>query len=518
MQLQKFFCLLLFTILFVTSCREHVDNPYRDVSMDDFVAVADDAYQVSARLVKRQIEEMVRQDSDTLTADYRARSHYLKGGRWVWIGRRGVSAQADTLLHYLKQVGEMGFSPGKFRVREIEEDLQRIRALDLDTLHRMSRTMGRLEYNLTKAYLRYAVGQRYGYINPKDIVNRLDVVDTAVVPRAYRGLCDIPMQLPSSGYYEYVLNKVAADSVGGYLRGVRPTHPLYARYQEMLSRPGLGAAARDRILANMERCRWRLNEYPHQYQKYVLVNIPAFHLRAVDGEEVLELRIGCGTKETKTPLLTSAIKRMDVNPQWIIPKSIVKQSVVRHVGDSAYFASHHYFVRERKSGKIVPPSAMTAAMLLSPDYMVAQEGGEGNSLGRIIFRFDNAFSVYLHDTSSRDFFARANRGVSHGCVRVEKPFDLALFLMADKSSPDVERIRYSMTADVSMLGKAGRRGEGVPDTLNRRKLISTLKVEPRIPLFITYYTLYPDPSGKMEEFADVYGYDRVIYQYLNNYR
>ena len=80
--------------------------------MDDFVAVADDAYQVSARLVKRQIEEMVRQDSDTLTADYRARSHYLKGGRWVWIGRRGVSAQADTLLHYLKQVGEMGFCPG----------------------------------------------------------------------------------------------------------------------------------------------------------------------------------------------------------------------------------------------------------------------------------------------------------------------------------------------------------------------------------------------------------------------
>lgn len=227
----------------MTSCREHVDNPYRDVSMDDFVAVADDAYQVSARLVKRQIEEMVRQDSDTLTADYRARSHYLKGGRWVWIGRRGVSAQADTLLHYLKQVGEMGFSPGKFRVREIEEDLQRIRALDLDTLHRMSRTMGRLEYNLTKAYLRYAVGQRYGYINPKYIFNRLDVVDTAVVPRAYRGLFDIPMQLPSSGYYEYVLNKVAADSVGGYLRGVRPTHPLYARYQEMLSRPGLGAAA-----------------------------------------------------------------------------------------------------------------------------------------------------------------------------------------------------------------------------------------------------------------------------------
>ena len=187
---------------------------------------------------------------------------------------------------------------------------------------------------------------------------------------------------------------------------------------------------------------------------------------------------------------------MDVNPQWIIPKSIVRTSVVKHVGDSAYFASHRYFVRERATGKSVPIRYVSAAMLLSPDYAVVQEGGEGNSLGRIIFRFDNKFAVFLHDTSSRDFFARRSRDVSHGCVRVEKPFELALFLLEKRDSAVGNKIRATMEEEV------------------RRSYV----LQKKVPLFITYFTLYPNPKGEMEEYADVYGYDKVIGQYLSNYR
>lgn len=243
-----------------------------------------------------------------------------------------------------------------------------------------------------------------------------------------------------------------------------------------------------------------------------MVNVPAFMLTAVDGETTMQMRVGLGAVSTKTPLLVSDISRMDLNPQWIIPRSIIRNSVVRHIGDSAYFARNHYIVRERSTGKTVSWPHFTSDMLLSPAYSVVQKGGEGNSLGRIVFRFPNSFSVYLHDTSSRGFFRRAVRAVSHGCVRVERPYDLAVFLLADKDPSVKAKIQYSMTA---MLA---RDGEAQADTLKRRMVIRSKSLDPVVPLFITYYTLYPDPQGHMCEYADIYGYDAVINRYLNNYR
>jgi murein L,D-transpeptidase YcbB/YkuD len=156
-------------------------------------------------------------------------------------------------------------------------------------------------------------------------------------------------------------------------------------------------------------------------------------------------------------------------------------------------------------------------MLESKDYLVIQEGGQGNSLGRIIFRFDNDFSVFLHDTSSKEIFSRDTRGVSHGCVRVEKPFDLAVFMLKDKDEQIIDKIKYSMIADVSNLDKTDEDENTFVDTLDHSKLISSLPVDPQVPLFITYFTLYPVGNGRMAEYDDVYGYDHVIYDCLCNY-
>ena len=150
-------------------------------------------------------------------------------------------------------------------------------------------------------------------------------------------------------------------------------------------------------------------------------------------------------------------------------------------------------------------------MLQSGKYSVVQEGGAGNSLGRIIFRFDNNFSVYLHDTSTPAFFAREDRSVSHGCVRVEKPFDLAVFLLDKDDTTTRDKIKYSMEANLSPSKK--QTGENRPK-LDRSKLINSVKIEPPIPLFITYYTLFPSPSGLLVEYSDVYGYDGELYKHL----
>ena len=118
-------------------------------------------------------------------------------------------------------------------------------------------------------------------------------------------------------------------------------------------------------------------------------------------------------------------------------------------------------------------------------------------------------------------FSKEDRGVSHGCVRVQHPYELAAFLVGDESSKTLARIRYSMSADVSSLGQG--RGEltseqlARADTLKRRMLIGSVSVTPAVPLYIVYYTLFPDENGHILHFEDVYGYDELVYGILRNY-
>lgn len=473
-------------------------------------------YAINARQINEYIGKLVRSDKDSMAADYRTRRYYLSGGRYLWIDRYGVDSRADTVLAWLRTVDEVGFDTLQFEVDKIGENLRRIRQLDLDSgTHNINHVMARLEYNLTKAYLRYASGQRFGYVNPSVIFNQLDVREKDSSKVSYRGLFDIKMEHAGNEFYESALRQVRKDSVAPFLRSVQPSGTYYSRLKDKLHQPALSPSERRRVLVNLERSRWRLADNIENHKKYVIVNIPSFHLQAINGGDTLAMRIGCGTLETKTPLLTSQIYRMDINPQWIVPRSIIEKNIIRHVGNVGYFRSEHFFVRDRKTGERIPPERITWGMLRDKRYLVIQEGGDGNSLGRIIFRFNNKFSVYLHHTSSPGVFSRDDRGVSHGCVRVENPFELAAFMLDKNDENILDKIAYSMSADVSMLGH--KQQEGVPDTLNRKRLIGQVTVNPRIPIFITYYTLYPQGRDGWATYADVYGYDRVIYQVLKNY-
>lgn len=503
-----------------TSCHDKVSNPNRNLTLDYYASLDTSAYRLNSRKIREEIRLLAGADADSLMTDHRTKSYYLQGKPFVWIDRKGIDHRADTLLACLQGVGAMGFSPRRFHLQQLERDLERVRRLDFDTAdNRINKVMARLEYHLTKAYLRYVTGQQFGFVNPAYVFNRLDVHDTTAAQRSYNTLFSLKIHLPKSSFFAKALGKVRADSVGPFLREVQPTSPFYYRLQRELAQSGKGFD-RTKVMVNMERCRWRMDDYPQAHKKYVLVNIPSYHLRAVDGDQELQMRIGCGSLETKTPLLASRIRRIDINPQWIIPRSIIRKSIVPRLGDRHYFDSHRYFIRERSTGKKVDVGNVSREMLESGRYLVIQEGGEGNALGRIIFRFDNALSIYLHDTSSRDVFSLEDRGVSHGCVRVEKPYDLALFVMGEQGGRVAERIGYSIQADVSPLGKPRDtltdQQRQVLDTLRRDRLIGSVKVEPAVPVYILYYTLYPDKDGTIEEFRDVYGYDKVIAQFFRN--
>lgn len=479
--------------------------------MEAFSAMRTPRLMVDSRRIRENIGRLMAQDHDSLVSDYRTRGYYRQRGGFLWIDRHGVDARADTLLRWVETVGDDGFSRKRFRVDEIRADLAALRALRVDTArHDINQVMARLEYNLTKACLRYVTGQRFGYMNPNDVLNRLDVRDSDGPGVRYRQLFDVRMEHPGKRFFQWAFDQVRHDSVGGMMAAVQPENPFYWRLRACLPK-ARGKAARYKILCNMERARWRVAERPQGLAKYVMVNIPSFHLMAVDGSDTLAMRVGCGTFETKTPLLTSRIKRMDVNPQWIVPRSIVEKDILRHAGDMGYFRRRRFFVRNRKGGQKVFPSAEALA---DKDNLVIQEGGEGNSLGRIIFRFDNPFAVYLHDTSSPGVFSREDRGVSHGCVRVEKPFELAVFLLGANDGKAIDKIQYSMHADVSPLGKPEdeltEEQRAVADTLRRDMLVGTVRVRPEVPVFLTYYTIYPGRGERLSEYDDVYGYDRAI--------
>lgn len=501
--------LSVFSVLL--SCHDKVVNTTSHVMLEDYQKFGNEHMGIKSYVVRELIDSLIRNDKDGVPADLRTKKYYLQEGKFLWVNRHGLTFQADTLLRYLEKVDAFGFSPRRFCVSQIREDIQRVRKLDFSEEQSANLVFARLEYYLTKAYLRYCKGQRYGYVDPTFLLNRLDTLkpnkpDTIHRPVRYRGLYDVKMELPDSRFYEMALRKITVDSVPSFLKEIQPRSEFYKALLCDYERGDGAQNWRVKLLCNMERSRWRLADYPQMHKRYVMVNIPSFHLMAVDESDTLSMRIGCGTFATKTPLLTSAIKRIDVNPIWIVPRSIIEKDMI-HYFSRYYCERRGFYVLDRKTGKEVDMNQVHRGMLKDPNYAVVQRGGKGNSLGRLIFRFDNNFSVYLHDTPSRDFFSRQDRGVSHGCVRVEKPFELAKFILKGKSEDFFENLNYCMTAD----------------SLNEKKrIINSIKVEPEVPVYLTYYTIYP-MKGKSregwEEYPDVYGYDKAIYQYLIlNYR
>lgn len=503
-------------VAMLMSCKEKTTNPNKELTMEAFSDLKKPSLSLRSPLIRKYISTLWQNDKDSSSTDYSTRRYYRDAKPFLWIDRFGVDDRADSVVAALKTVVSMGFTERSFRVADIEHDIERVRSLDFDSLEgseAINSAMARIEYNLTKAYLRFVAGQRFGYVNPLYALNRLDVLerDTAGNVLSYRRLYDVDIKRPDKAFVQQALSATQRnDSLGYFLRQSKPTNPNYYKFLALLDKERNNDRRR-LILCNMERMRWNERTPPDTAgRKYVIVNIPAYHLYAYSPDTIVDMRVGCGSIKTKTPLLVSNITRMDVNPVWNIPKSIITQDIAHHAGDAGYFARHRYYVVERKTGKRIDIHAVTAGMLYSGDYRVTQEGGEGNALGRIIFRFPNNFSVFLHDTSSRGVFNRDDRGVSHGCVRVERPFDLACFLLDEPDEWLLDRLRISM----GLAPKTERGIKYMENATDNPRLLGSLDVPTRVPLYIGYYTLYPDASGQLQTWPDVYSYDAVIWREL----
>lgn len=492
----------LFLILF-SSCN-NTKLHEKELDLENFSQLRQDIFNVDYRKIHDNIETLMMTDGRPISIDRRFVKYYSDGNPFIWIDRLGVKNRVDTLLKILRCADFYGLDTNMLRIGQIENDLKLIRTLNFNT-DDINVIMARLEYNLTRAYFRYSIGVAFGFINPDYLYNTLEKYDVDSITTRFRQLSDLRVKRPDSIFYNKVINYAFHDSISYFLRIIHPKDDLYENLLERLNNDDFSKNDRMKILCNIERCRWKLKDTKQNLlEKYIEVNIPSFSLRAIDKGKVLSMRVGCGTLKSKTPLLASQITRMDVNPQWIVPKSISKG----FANNYSYMHKMGMFVFDKREGKLPPEEASYSKIMAGKQYII-QAGGPKNSLGRIIFRFDNNFSVFLHDTSSPWIFKRDRRAVSHGCVRVEKPYELALFLFDKRDENLEERLKYSMSVDfVNDKDSLEKKG------IKTECLVSTIPVNPSVPLFITYYTVYYDNDGKIVNYQDVYGYDEVLAERL----
>ncbi|WGL15953.1 L,D-transpeptidase family protein [Microbulbifer bruguierae] len=241
-------------------------------------------------------------------------------------------------------------------------------------------------------------------------------------------------------------------------------------------------------LATLEANLTRWQQIPKDLgPRYIHVNIPEFTLRLMEGErEQYRMRVVVGKTKHKTPQLSTRLTRVIFNPTWTVPTSIAVHELLPK-GSANLTAGGYRLVNNR--GKSVPFSSGNLRALRLGSVALQQRGGEGNALGRFKFLIPNQQAIFLHDTQKKELFSRGQRAFSHGCIRLEKPQELAEIVLASQGRPghwSNERLtRYS----------SGSRTRSVA-------------LDQPIPVHITYWTAWVDEEGLLNFRPDVYGLDR----------
>jgi murein L,D-transpeptidase YcbB/YkuD len=281
--------------------------------------------------------------------------------------------------------------------------------------------------------------------------------------------------------------------------------------------------------------RWRLLP---QYlgNRYILVNIANYHLYGIENNnDTINMRIVVGKPQWNTPMFSEEMTHLIINPYWNIPPSIFKDDIAPKImEDSEYMSKQNMDAMGLKAPeKIVVEEAEVVEVVenveatevtdgdntgetelseveiqnkkaqeeyiskvLSGKYRLRQNPGPGNPLGRIKFLFPNKHSVYLHDTPNRGFFKKAQRNFSHGCIRVEKPLELAEFVLSSNPSWTQNTIQSS---------------------INKMKT-KTVHLDESITVYVLYFTTWVDNEGTVNFHKDIYGLDKTLYNALRTTR
>jgi L,D-transpeptidase YcbB len=241
----------------------------------------------------------------------------------------------------------------------------------------------------------------------------------------------------------------------------------------------------------MERLRWAPREFE---RPPIVVNIPEFRLRAEDEQYhwALSMKVVVGRAyKHKTPVFESQIQAVIFRPYWNVPLSITQAELVPEIEkNSSYLAAHSYEIVD-KSGEVISTGPVDSDLLQrvrSGELRVRQRPGPDNSLGLIKFDIPSTYDVYMHGTPATELFSLSRRDFSHGCIRVEDPVALALWVLRGQGDWDEEKILSAMNGETTF----------------------EVKLDRPIPVLIVYGTAVVMENGEVHFLKDIYGYDAAL--------
>ncbi|MDG4890957.1 murein L,D-transpeptidase [Mesorhizobium sp. WSM4887] len=243
----------------------------------------------------------------------------------------------------------------------------------------------------------------------------------------------------------------------------------------------------EKVMAALEELRWLPSDLG---SPRVFINQPAFTASYIDnGEEKLKTRVVIGKVTNQTAFFYNQIKQVDFHPYWGVPQSIiVNEMLPRLRSDPGYLDRAGYEVTD-SSGRRVPSAAVDwGAYGAKIPFSVRQQPSEANALGELKILFPNKHAIYMHDTPQKSFFGRDMRALSHGCIRLQDPRGMAAAVLGTSVDDIAEKLKHGH---------------------------STENVTRVIPVYVTYFTAWPDMSGKVEYFDDVYDRDSKLMQALD---
>lgn len=479
---------------------------------------------------------------------------YAENQKYYWLNEDGSwNNSAKSVLKVLKKANKFGLDPADYTV-----EVQELEVLVDDSSKAKARLS--MEISMTNALLRYSMDASFGTINPNRLsgyhdfpvhyaqsADILETVMTAPWPAykaskmhpsndkflALKGELD-SLQTASDDLIELKTNillrpgqsndelpniisavqkRASAEllekhsvTLDAYASDTTYTKELSALVKDYQKEAGLGpdgvigkntlsklagipsSSKIDRIRISMERMRW----LPHELgERHVFINQPEYRARYIEeGAEKLSMRVVVGKKSNQTNFFYDEIEHIEYNPYWNVPRSIiVNEFLPKSIGNPGYLDSRGYQVRTWGGQSLSSSSVNWSEMGANPKIAVRQPPGPKNALGELKIMFPNKHAIYMHDTPAKSLFKKQHRAFSHGCVRLHDPRAMAAAVMGSSKKQIANRIAQGKNL--------------------------TEKLPNKVPVYVAYFTAWPQEDGTVKYFADMYGRDAHILKAMN---
>lgn len=446
------------------------------------------------------IEKVISEDKSQLNEAAFIADYYKNNGfQAVLLKRYLPNDELSTLIDYLKDANTHGLDPAVFNIQKYEVQVKQILGADnINNIDEAYTAIAKLEVQTADKLIHYSNVLEYGLIDP-----------TKIFQRYY-----LEVKRPDSSSMKDAIN---AQNLKLYLDSIQPSSKDYKTLQRALlsstTLPGKSEEESKKIIqANLERLRWK---HDYDSSNMVYVNIPAFKLELIKGGKLVEeMKVVVGTGRNmsgedeiskhgnivkdspharETPMLTSLIHSVQVNPVWNIPESIASKEIINQVRNDPFYLVNNGIEVLQNEKVVEDPMSIDWSSVSKENlpYRFRQKPGDDNALGKIKFLFDNNSSVYLHDTPAQAAFQRDVRASSHGCVRVENPEGLARFVFDNNEK--FQTVKSEMEGD--------------------NKQAKTIALDPKMTVVLDYQTLVTK-DDKIQYFPDIYGLDIVLFTHM----